>query len=48
MAQTETATLDNGSAFPETMLQFADGTTATMPTDFKGQWLILLAYRGHW
>jgi peroxiredoxin len=48
MAQAETVKLDSGSAFPEMELRLVDGSEATIPKDFRGNWLVFLAYRGHW
>jgi hypothetical protein len=47
MAQAETAKLDSGSVFPDIRLQFAGGGGATIPVDFKGNWVVFIIYRSH-
>ncbi len=48
MAQPEKLKLDKGSAFPEIVVQFFNGSTATITKDFEVRWVVFLVYRGHW
>jgi len=48
MAQTATAKLDDGDAFPTMTIDMLDDSSLTLPADFEGQWSIVLIYRGEW
>ncbi len=48
MAQAGMKILDSGDAFPEMTLNLAGGGTLDLPGGAKGQWTILIVYRGDW
>ena len=48
MTQSGNKMLDDGDAFPKTILKFTDGETLNLPEGAKGSWTIFLVYRGHW
>jgi len=48
MAQFNTRKLDYLDDFPSLDLKLVNDKNLRLPADTKGDWTILLVYRGHW
>ncbi len=47
MAQTSARKLDDHDPFPALEVPLVGGGTLRLPEDIRGNWTIVIAYRGH-
>lgn len=48
MGRERISLLENGDLFPVMVIEALEGERIVLPADLKGQWGVLLFYRGHW